>query len=249
MRIIINADDLGMRGDVNDAIFALMGERRITSATLLANGPGVEDAAARLGGFPYCSFGAHLNLSEFRPLTSGAGLKPILGADGCFAGNRLREIRITAALRQAIFAEWIAQVERLQSLGVRVSHFDSHHHMHTVPALLPVFRRLLARFGVRKARLSLNVFSPDAPRSFEKRAGKAVWNFMLRNWCGAQTADAFTSFETFSRSAKDSFRRFGSMELMVHPRGADFERERTMLRTDWAMELPFTVETISYDEL
>src|ERR1700687_3982114 len=115
MKIIINADDLGIHRDVNDAIFALMGERRITSATLLANGAEVEDAARRLDGFPYCSFGAHLNLSEFRPLTTGAGLKPILRADGCFAGNRLREIRSTGALREAVFAEWSAQVERLQS--------------------------------------------------------------------------------------------------------------------------------------
>jgi chitin disaccharide deacetylase len=249
MKIIINADDLGIHRDVNDAIFSLMGERRITSATLLANGAEVEDAARRLDRFPHCSFGAHLNLSEFRPLTTGAGLKPILRADGCFAGNRLREIRITGALREAVFAEWSAQVERLQGLGVRVSHFDSHKHMHTVPALLPLFRRLLARFGVRKARLTLNLSSPDAPRSFENRAGKAVWNFTLRNWCGAQTVDAFTSFETFSRIAKDSLQRFGSMELMVHPGGADCERETMMLRTDWAKGLPFTAEMISYDEL
>src|SRR6266516_2916301 len=118
MKVIINADDLGVSTEVNEAIFALMAARRITSATLLANGPAVTEAAGRLSEFPRCSFGAHLNLSEFRPLTSHPGLRPILAEDGCFAGNRVREIAISPVVRVGIFQEWSAQVERLQSLGV-----------------------------------------------------------------------------------------------------------------------------------
>lgn len=249
MKIIINADDLGISREVNDATFALAAERRITSATIVVNGVAVEDAATRLKEYPHCSFGVHLNVSEFRPLTSSAELRPILGDDGCFAGNRLREIKVTSALRAAIFAEWVAQVERLENLGVRVSHFDSHHHMHTVPMLLPLLRRLQSRFGVRKARLTLNIYPPDVPVSIGKRVGKGIWNLALRTWCGMRTTDAFTSFETFARVDKESLGRINSAELMVHPGGKDFDRETKMLWGDWRSKLPFAAELINYNEL
>ena len=71
MRIIINADDLGISQEVNDAIFGLMAEGKVTSATILANGPAVEEAARRVAEFPECSFGVHLNLTEFKPWTMG----------------------------------------------------------------------------------------------------------------------------------------------------------------------------------
>ncbi|MGH8658890.1 MAG: ChbG/HpnK family deacetylase [Gammaproteobacteria bacterium] len=45
MKIIINADNLGLSEPVNDAIFAMMRAGRVTSATLVANGAAVEDAA------------------------------------------------------------------------------------------------------------------------------------------------------------------------------------------------------------
>src|SRR5437773_603222 len=122
MKIIVNADDLGINPQVNAAVFDLMSRGRITSATVLANGAAVKEAAREIPKHPNCSFGAHLNVSEFRPLTTDEGLRPILGEDGCFAGNALRQARITAALRGAMFGELNAQVERLLALGIPVSH-------------------------------------------------------------------------------------------------------------------------------
>ena len=101
MRIIINADDLGISQEVNDAIFGLMAEGRITSATVLANGPAVEDAAKRLAEFPKCSFGVHLNLTQFKAISSAPGLKPIVDRDGDFAGN-IRAVPLTPGLREQL---------------------------------------------------------------------------------------------------------------------------------------------------
>jgi hypothetical protein len=71
--VIVNADDLGMSREVNDAIFELMSRGRISSATILANAPATRDAARRAQAFPRCSFGVHLNLTQFEPLTGGPG--------------------------------------------------------------------------------------------------------------------------------------------------------------------------------
>ncbi len=45
------------------------------------------------------------------------GISPILNNQGQFAANRIREIFISAALREFIFQEWSAQIERLLAWG------------------------------------------------------------------------------------------------------------------------------------
>src|SRR5215471_2247740 len=62
VRIIVNADDLGISEAVNEATFRAMERGVITSATMLANGPEVVAAAKLAPRFPKCSFGVHLNL-------------------------------------------------------------------------------------------------------------------------------------------------------------------------------------------
>ncbi len=70
--IVVNADDLGMSHEVNEATFDLLSKGRISSATMMANAPATREAATQVSKFPRCSFGVHLNLTQFEPLTGGA---------------------------------------------------------------------------------------------------------------------------------------------------------------------------------
>jgi len=135
MLMIINADDLGLSITVNKAIFDLLAGGHITSTSLLANAPATEDAVVELRRQKNRSFGVHLNVTGFHPLTRNAELSPILDSSGCFAGNSIRSTPITWQLREAIFQEWSAQIDRLFSMGLTPSHIDSHHHVHTIPGL------------------------------------------------------------------------------------------------------------------
>jgi predicted glycoside hydrolase/deacetylase ChbG (UPF0249 family) len=250
MKVIVNADDLGFSREVNDAIFGLMARGRVTSATIMANGGDVEDAVRRAGELPRCSFGVHLNAFGLKPLTQNAGLSPILDQAGNFAGNIIRQTAITAALREAIFEEWCAQVEKLQSLGVRVSHFDSHHHTHTLPALFPVLKRLQRRFGIRKVRISMNIYSRQTPAGSRwLPAGKALWNFALRHCPATTTTEGFSSLQVFCEAMRESPRQFSSVEVMVHPGAAHFEAETRLLDSAWWEELSLAPQFVSYHEL
>src|SRR5258707_9697646 len=119
MRIIVNADDLGMNECVNEAIFQGMRRGTITSATMLSNGAAVKVAAQSLRLFPKCSFGVHLNLTEYSPLCPGSytDLARILDANQCFKGNLIREVGISVPMLGAIFREWCCQIENLIRLG------------------------------------------------------------------------------------------------------------------------------------
>jgi predicted glycoside hydrolase/deacetylase ChbG (UPF0249 family) len=249
MRAIVNADDLGLSPTVNDAVFGLMGAGAITSATMLAVTPSVEEAAKRVREFPACSFGVHLCLTEFRPLTGNPALAPIL-ADGMFDGQKVREIPITPSLREAIADEWFAQVQRIIDLGVCPSHLDSHHHVHTVPALFGTLKRVQKRFGIRKVRVSLTIYSPNEAPSRRLLAKKALWNAALRWWGRTTTTRDMTALSAFCDWAERG-RRFGtrSIELMTHPGHPLFESETARLHAGWHRELPFPVDLISFNQL
>src|SRR5208282_2021010 len=144
IRIIVNADDLGMSAEVNEAIFRALEDGVITSATMLSNGSAVIPAARMLHRFPNCSFGVHLNLTDFQPLCaeSYTALSSILDGHNCFNGNAIRKVRISAPMLRAIYREWCAQIDNLIEIGMQPSHLDAHHHVHTIPQMLPVLAGL-----------------------------------------------------------------------------------------------------------
>jgi len=72
--------------------------------------------------------------------------------------NRVRETPIDTGLAQGIYDEFCAQVARVQSLGVKVSHLDSHNYVTTIPKLLPVLKRVQKRFQIRKVRITRNIY-------------------------------------------------------------------------------------------
>ena len=252
MKIIINADDLGYSQTVNKAIFSLAKENRITSATLIANGEAFEDAIRRIRDFPDCSFGVHLTLTEFRSMTVASVFhrSGLVDEGGMFTGN-LREIDPSPELKQAIYVEWTKQVLRIRDAGVDISHFDSHHHVHTVWWLFGVLKKLQKHFRIRKSRITLNwYYKKEEIPSRKLLFKKALWTFMVKHYYRTTTTDHFTPFKWFLNNFKDGEQRTeGIAELMVHP-GQSFARKETeQLWGDWKDKLPINVELISYKDL
>ena len=248
MKIIINGDDLGISEMVNASIFGLMEKELVTSASLLMNAPAVEAAAARLGNYPHCSFGVHLNVTEFLPLTKHPGLKPLLNGNGEFAEN-IRSVRVNHAVREGVYAEWCAQLDRAMLLGVPVSHIDSHHHAHTVPGLLSFLKRVQRTYGIRKVRLTRNFFGSSESKPMVLLASKAMWNFMLRHWYPTRTTDYFASFAPFNERLHAGLELNGTIELACHPGGEGFRTETAMLSEPWKAALPRNAQLITYNDL
>lgn len=248
MRIVTNADDLGANPATNAAIFELMAERLVTSATLLANGPAVASACREASRFGQGSFGVHLNLTELRPLTRHADLQPLLNEAGEFNGD-VRRIARLSRLHPAIHDEWCAQVERVLALGVKVSHLDSHHHVHTIPALLPVLKAVQRRLGIRKVRISKNVYTElDRPSGFILLK-KRLFNAVLRNWYATRTTDEFTNLETFCEHRARLTTASRSLEIMLHPGGVQAAEETRRLRELAAQDAHFRSSLTSYHEV
>jgi predicted glycoside hydrolase/deacetylase ChbG (UPF0249 family) len=248
LKVILNADDLGYSAEVNHKIFALIDRGRVTSATLLANGPAIDAATSEARRYPQASFGLHLNITEFSPLTDSFDLAPLLNQRGEFS-SVAHQIKYSSALRRAIFEEWCAQIRRLTELGIQVSHIDSHHHVHTIPQLFSVLKRVQMKFAIRKVRLTRNVFDRREKLRVGLVPAKAVWNFALRNVYQTTTTDSFTSFETFHSRLATGQSWKGCIELMTHPGGTESLGETHLLSTAWESLSSETVKLINYNEL
>ena len=246
--VIINADDLGISQEVNDATFDLISRGRISSATILANAPATREATRLASQFPRCSFGVHLNLTQFETLTSGPEARLLVDRSGRMTrANRLA--RPTPGRLRAAYREWSAQVERVASLGVCISHLDSHHHVHTLPVFFPVLKEVQRRYGIRRVRLAKNFYSSDQPCPLYLSWKKRAYNRALKSLYATQTTDAFSEFLTFYHAETARQRSVGRMELMVHP-GAPYAREEAaILETDWAARIGVPLQLISYAEL
>lgn len=246
--VIVNSDDLGISQEVNDATFDLMSKGRISSATLLTNAPATRDAACRLAKFSNCSFGVHLNLTQFEPLTGGSAAKLLIDERGQM--SRANESASHApALLRAAYRELCAQVERAAALGVRISHFDSHNHVHTKTSFFPVLKAVQRRYGIRRVRLTKNFYSADRPCSADLLLKKHAFNWALKSVYRTRTTDAFTEFLTYYHANAATKRAIGRIELMVHP-GAPYAAEETaIVDSDWMGRTDLPLHLISYAQL
>ena len=240
MLIILNAEDLGADSALNDEIFALIQSKAVTSATVIANGPAFAQAAKLIRHFPDCSFGVHLNLTTFPPLRPSPHLQPILDENGSLS-EKLYKARMTPELRRAVLDELSAQVERAFTAGIAVSHFDSHHHIHTLPKLFPVLKALQRKFAIRRVRSTINLLPPGERLSPVRWFKKRLFYLALRWDYVTASPDGLGEFRDFHAGLEmGQLPHFRELELMVHPGATTptYLRETAMLRSDWRRLLP-----------
>jgi chitin disaccharide deacetylase len=121
-RLIVNGDDFGAGRGINRGIVEAHRNGILTSASLMVEMPGSDEAARLAAGLPRLSVGLHA------VLTGKEGV-PAVDYDD----------------RQQCRAELQRQLHRFVELtGGSPTHLDSHHNVHRDPRLLPCFLELAA---------------------------------------------------------------------------------------------------------
>lgn len=212
--LIIHSDDFGETIEITKGIRECIDAGVVTSTTILANMPGTAfglGEAVRLG--DRASFGVHLNLCEGRPLTASGSL---MDREGRFRSKR---VVATGALLgrldlREVKAELRAQITRVRDAGVRISHFDSHKHLHQLPGVARVVAGLAAEFGVERIRCTLE------PGLWVRglSAGRAASRF-VRSRLAKRAAVVFAS-----RGLRFPGRTFDVRQLMADTRESRRER-------------------------
>ena len=152
MRLVLNADDLGLAPALTRRVLSLRSRGFVSDTSVLASGRSFPEAAAGLVAAGVRSAGVHLCLvGGESPLSPPASVHSLLGKGGVFrpAWPAVLGALTSGRIRVAeVEREWEAQIARVAGAGLAITHLDSHQHLHLHPALFPVAVRLARRFGV-----------------------------------------------------------------------------------------------------
>ena len=176
--VIINGDDFGFSPAITAGILQAHRDGVLTSTTLASNMPAAAEAVAQLVDAPDLGVGVHLNASQGPPL-SDAGRDHLAGADGqmAYTGDGLLKAALfRRTVRDALEAEFDAQIQWAIDHGVRPTHLDSHRHCHGLPVIFKRVIRLARRYDiafVRRYRETLP--GRDWPEAEDKQRRVSKW--------------------------------------------------------------------------
>lgn len=255
-QLIINADDFGLTPGVNQSVVELATHKVLTSATLMATGSAFQQAVQQAQECPQLGVGCHVVLVDGYPAASPDQIASLLANGGEFRptlGKFVRDLLLGRIREADIETETCAQIQRLQSAGMAVTHIDTHKHTHMFPAVLRPLLRAAARCGIRAVR---NPFEPEwalaatpgapALRRFEVRilrSQRSTFRRLVQQAGLATTDGAVGVLATGTLGAATLKSLLGAMpngvwELVCHPayNDAALAAVRTRLRESRAVE-------------
>jgi chitin disaccharide deacetylase len=229
-RLIINADDYGLSRGVTTGIIEAAETGVVTSASMMVNLPGFNDAVTRAQSRPSLSLGLHLNLTTGKPLTAAPSLTR--RATGQFYPLPLLLARASLGRVSSleVAQECAAQLDRMIEVGISPTHLDSHRHVHAHPALWPAVLGAAASRGVSNVRVPTEPLRTNA-RDWKATLKKTGLLMLSRTLRGRAEHSTTQNFFGLSLQGGRSFaaRLFaliprlpeGTTELMTHPGYAD----------------------------
>jgi chitin disaccharide deacetylase len=202
IKLVVNADDFGYSRGVNYGIIDAHQYGIVNSTTMMMNMPGVHHAVELAKKYPTLKLGIHLVLTCGKPLRSD--VPTLTDEQGNF--KKLTDLNKNLSLLE-LEREWTTQIDRFLDFGLTATHFDSHHHVHSIPEFLPVIQRLSRKYNLPARRISeqpVEGVTSFTDRFFHDFYGEGV------------TQDYF--IELTQRDVDNQ-----TVEVMCHPGYLDFE--------------------------
>ena len=260
-QLIVNADDLGLTSGVNRGILRAFQDGIVTSASLLVTGSAFEEAVALARQNPELDVGLHLALVEERAVLGHEVLPTLVDETGRFprtSGEFFKRAFFGRINWHEVEREIAAQIERFQQTGLRLSHLNSHQHLHMFPPVFQIVRRLTS--GME----NVWIRNPAGPwrKSLDVRMGRWVQQLGLNLTCLSARGlhgpplplmpDGMYGFEAGGyltpRALQQIFRNIpdGLHELICHP-GEDDADTRTRY-SHWGYRWAEELETLTAPE-
>jgi chitin disaccharide deacetylase len=174
LRLIVNADDLGLTSGVNRAILQSNRDGIVSSATLMANARALPEAVSLLQSTSAyrerkLGIGCHIVLIDGSPLSPPQSISTLLDPDSKAPRFRSKMWKFALAAARGnisvkdVETEASTQIRELLDAGIELSHVDCHKHSHMFPAILEGVLRAAKTHGIGAIR---NPFEPSFARPF-----------------------------------------------------------------------------------
>ncbi len=213
MKIIINADDFGFSPKVNKTIYESAKSGYISSTTIMAVAPSLEEAVEMSDELDDISFGIHLVFDDSFP--------SLLGKPKDFDQNDIVNIRALNLLKVSIVTdEFSRQIEKLLNMGINISHIDTHHHIHLYPLVMIAVVKVANTYGIKKVRSQKLIDK----KSWINRSYRHI-HYKLTEAEGLIQPLFYTDFPTILGENIYNAKSNDIFEIMCHP-GSSFNDEQ-----------------------
>lgn len=225
MKVIINADDLGKSGKVNQSVIEMHRRGVVSSTTLMANGPDFREAADLVAQHPELGVGVHLCLDgNYHSASDYETLFDPVTKTFFDKHEVIKRIRTSSFDKEEIFREFSLQVEKVLDQGIKVSHLDTHHNLHLHFPILNQVIRVARKYGI--AFIRSQRIDTSEPKSFLNQAYRfahhVYLNMRLRS-AGVYYDPAIDHNTDFHHNLNRLHRALNSkreiIEIMLHPNG------------------------------
>ncbi len=202
-RLIVNADDFGRSHPVNAAVVRAHREGILTTASLMVNEPGRDEAVALARENPGLGVGLHLTLLMGRAALPPGQIPGLVNARGEFSrhpvGAGLRYFfkrRLRAQLRSEIHA----QFAKFHATGLPLDHVNGHLHLHLHPVIFQILMEDADKLGIQRMRLTRDCLARS------RRMARGRWFYRVSH---------AVIFEWLSRRARAPLRRRGIRHAQI----------------------------------
>jgi hopanoid biosynthesis associated protein HpnK len=178
-RLIVNADDFGRSHAANQAVLLAHREGILTTASLMVNEDGFDEAVAIARENPRLGVGLHLTLLCGKSTLPAEKIPGLITSHGQFSINPARtgfRYFACAALKSQLEAEIGAQFEKFESTGLTLDHVNGHLHLHLHPTILRILIENAERWKIRGMRLTRDRFWLNA------RLAAGRWVYRISHW-------------------------------------------------------------------
>jgi chitin disaccharide deacetylase len=161
-RLIVNADDFGRSQSINAAVIRAHREGVLTSASLMVNEPGFDEAVKLAKENPQLGVGLHLTLLHGHSALPPGKIPGLVNSRGEFSKNPVGaglNYFFKRNLREQLRAEIHAQFEKFHVTGLPLDHVNGHLHFHLHPVVFKILMDDSEKFGIRHLRLTRDCFS------------------------------------------------------------------------------------------
>src|ERR1017187_9647284 len=156
-RLIVNADDFGLSQFVNEAVIRAHRDGILTSASLMVNEPGCDEAVKFAKESPELGVGLHLTLLMGHSALPPEQISGLVSSRGEFSNSPVgvgMNYFFKRSLREQLRAEIHAQFEKFHATGLPLDHVNGHLHLHLHPTIFKILMEDAEKLGIRHLRLT-----------------------------------------------------------------------------------------------
>ncbi|MFC1548846.1 carbohydrate deacetylase [Candidatus Omnitrophota bacterium] len=156
--LIVNADDVGLSSAINEAVKRCCQDGVVTGVSVMPCGEQFSEGVEMLREIGKTEAGVHLTLTgNFKPCIENRSLIiSLVKKNGYFVSSYksfATRYFLGKLITGDIYTELERQIKKVREAGLKITHLDSHEHVHMFPGVLKAVIRLAWKFEIPYIRL------------------------------------------------------------------------------------------------